>query len=132
MHFFDDLDEAVEILSDYVAERPTAGEFAKFDLLLDGSYAAWLRFANSLRMRLAVRLASVAPEKARAEFRKAAADPYGVIEVNTNNAAVKTSGIYSNPLGRHERFDGVRADGFRRPAYREVFRTLRRGSRYCE
>ena len=37
---------------------------------------AWLRFANSLRMRLAVRLASVAPEKARAEFRKAAADPY--------------------------------------------------------
>lgn len=35
----------------------------------------------------------------RAEFRKAAADPYGVIEVNTNNAAVKTSGIYSNPLG---------------------------------
>ena len=99
MHFFDDLDEAVEILSDYVAERPTAGEFAKFDLLLDGSYAAWLRFANSLRMRLAVRLASVAPEKARAEFRKAAADPYGVIEVNTNNAAVKTSGIYSNPLG---------------------------------
>lgn len=39
MHFFDDLDEAVEILSDYVAERPMAGEFAKFDLLLDGSYA---------------------------------------------------------------------------------------------
>lgn len=99
MRFFDDLDQASEILSDYVAERPTAGEFAKFDLLLDGSYAAWLRFANSLRMRLAVRLASVAPEKARAEFRKAAADPYGVIEVNTNNAAVETSGIYSNPLG---------------------------------
>lgn len=55
MRFFDDLDQASEILSDYVAERPTAGEFAKFDLLLDGSYAAWLRFANSLRMRLAVR-----------------------------------------------------------------------------
>mgnify|MGYP000757584811 FL=1 len=40
MRFFDDLDQASEILSDYVAERPTAGEFAKFDLLLDGSYAA--------------------------------------------------------------------------------------------
>ena len=36
MRFFDDLDQASEILSDYVAERPTAGEFAKFDLLLDG------------------------------------------------------------------------------------------------
>ena len=33
MHFFDDLDEAVEILSDYVAERPMAGEFAKCPVL---------------------------------------------------------------------------------------------------
>lgn len=109
--------------------------------LLDGSYAAWLRFANSLRMRLAVRLASVAPEKARAEFRKAAADPYGVIEVNTNNAAGRDFGNLLESArrdqpelerSRHERLDGVRADRVRRSAYREVFRTLRRGSRYCE
>ena len=103
MHFFDDLDEAVGILADYIALRPAANEFAKFDLLLDGSYPAWLRFANSLRMRLAVRLAAAAPEKARAEFRKALANPGGVIETNTSNAAVAASGVYSNPLGEINR-----------------------------
>ena len=70
--FFDDLDEAADILAAWVEEQPEAGEFSRFDLLLDGSYTAWLRFANSLRMRLAVRIAVAAPEKARAEFRKAA------------------------------------------------------------
>ncbi len=139
MRFFDDLDQASEILSDYVAERPTAGEFAKFDLLLDGSYAAWLRFANSLRMRLAVRLASVAPEKARAEFRKAAADPYGVIRGQYEQCGGRDFGNLLESArrdqpelerSRHERLDGVRADRVRRSAYREVFRTLRRRSRY--
>lgn len=76
--FFDDLDEAADILAAWVEEQPEAGEFSRFDLLLDGSYTAWLRFANSLRMRLAVRIAVAAPEKARAEFRKAAAAAGGV------------------------------------------------------
>ena len=97
--FFDDLDEAADILAAWVEEQPEAGEFSRFDLLLDGSYTAWLRFANSLRMRLAVRIAVAAPEKARAEFRKAAQAAGGVIETSMENAAVKTSGTYSNPLG---------------------------------
>lgn len=45
--FFDDLDEAADILAAWVEEQPEAGEFSRFDLLLDGSYTAWLRFANS-------------------------------------------------------------------------------------
>ena len=98
-HFFADLDEAVQILSEYVAEHPAANEFASFDLLLDGSYAAWLRFANSLRMRLAVRIAMAAPERAEEEVRTALGDSHGVIEVNTSNAAVDASGVYLNPLG---------------------------------
>ena len=91
--------EAADILAAWVEEQPEAGEFSRFDLLLDGSYTAWLRFANSLRMRLAVRIAVAAPEKARAEFRKAAQAAGGVIETSMENAAVKTSGTYSNPLG---------------------------------
>ena len=50
--FFDDLDEAADILAAWVEEQPEAGEFSRFDLLLDGSYTAWLRFANSLRLSL--------------------------------------------------------------------------------
>ncbi len=98
-HFFADLDEAVRILSEYVAGHPAANEFAQFDLMLDGSYAAWLRFANSLRMRLAVRIAAAAPERAAGEFRAALDDPGGVIEANADNVAVDASGVYLNPLG---------------------------------
>lgn len=103
LRFFDDLDEAVAILSDYIDRHPSAAEFAKFDMLLDGTYASWLRLANSLRMRLAVRIAAADPERGRAEFRKAAQHPFGVIEQNTENAAVAASELYTNPLGEINR-----------------------------
>lgn len=97
--FFTDLDEAVDILTRYVDAHPSAAEFRKFDAILDGSYASWIRFANSLRMRLAVRIATADPERARREFRTAAANPHGVIEENRSNAVVAVSDTYLNPLG---------------------------------
>ena len=36
-----------------------------FDMLLDGDYDSWIKFANSLRMRLAMRIAVASPEKAK-------------------------------------------------------------------
>lgn len=102
-HFFDDLDEAARILAADVMKRGETNEFRRFDLLLDGSYTAWIRLANSLRMRLAVRLATVAPQRAAEEFVRSLDDPFGVFEQSTDNAAVATSGTYSNPLGEINR-----------------------------
>lgn len=48
--FFCELDTAVAVLSDYIVEHPRASEFARFDMLLDGDYDSWIKFANSLRM----------------------------------------------------------------------------------
>ena len=101
--FFDDLDEAETILTGAVRERGVSEEFGKFDLLLDGSYVSWIRLAASLRMRLAVRVACGLPERAAAEFRKSLEGSYGVIETNPANAAVSTSGTYTNPLGEINR-----------------------------
>ena len=101
--FFDDLDERETILTGAVRERGVSEEFGKFDLLLDGSYVSWIRLAASLRMRLAVRVACVLPERAAAEFRKSLEGSYGVIETNPANAAVSTSGTYTNPLGEINR-----------------------------
>lgn len=63
--FFCELDTAVAVLSDYIVEHPGASEFARFDMLLDGDYDSWIKFANSLRMRLAMRIAVASPEKAK-------------------------------------------------------------------
>ncbi len=98
--FFHELDTAVQML-DHAVLHPQApeSEFANFDLLLDGKYTSWARFANSLRMRLAIRIAVSDPETARQEFTKAFLNPYGVFEDPKEMAAVSATHNYLNPLG---------------------------------
>ena len=60
--FLDDLKTAVEILENYVNLAGYTPEFSRFDLLLDGKVESWIRFANSLRLRLAIRLAMADPD----------------------------------------------------------------------
>ena len=67
-YFLDDLKTAVGILENYVNLADYTPEFSRFDLLLDGKVESWIRFANSLRLRLAIRLAMADPDKARQEF----------------------------------------------------------------
>ena len=97
--FFCELDTAVTVLSKYIDEHDEASEFARFDILLDGEYASWIKFANSLRMRLAMRMAVVEPEKAKAEFLKALNNEYGVLQDADELVAVCTTSGYTNPLG---------------------------------
>lgn len=97
--FFNELDSAVVALTDYIKKKPESNSFARFDILLDGKYTSWIKFANSLRMRLAMRIASIAPDKARSEFRKGLNNEYGVFETENEGAAVSTKSGYTNPLG---------------------------------
>lgn len=97
--FFDDLDIAVDLLTDYHTNTPLAREFSQFDLLLDGDYASWLKLANSLRLRLAIRIAMADPAKAAEEARKALQNPFGVLEGHKETVAVATTAGYTNPLG---------------------------------
>jgi hypothetical protein len=57
------------------------------DVLLNGDMAAWKRFANTLRMVMALRLSKADPAKGRTEY--AAADAAGVISSNTQNISYK-------------------------------------------
>lgn len=97
--FFCELDTAVNTLTDYVKSHPEAAEFSRFDILMDGKYTSWIRFANSLRMRLAMRIAVVDKDKARSEFLKAFNNEYGVLEAESDLVAVSTASGYANPLG---------------------------------
>lgn len=105
-YFLDDLKTAVGILENYVNLAGYTPEFSRFDLLLDGKVESWIRFANSLRLRLAIRLAMADPDKARQEFADALAGPLGVFEEPTQLVAVTTDEEYSNPLGEINRVWG--------------------------
>lgn len=101
--FFRDLDIAVGLITEHLRSKTIAPDLSDFDILLDGNYTSWLKFANSLRMRLAIRIAMADPEKARSEFLKAFHNPYGVFETVKDRLVVSIRNGYQNPLGEINR-----------------------------
>ncbi len=87
--FFEDLNTAIGTLTP-LASSPLK-PFERFDLVYDGTYKAWLRFANSLRLRLAIRIAKADPAKAKTEGEAALAHPAGLLELPADDAAVDIS-----------------------------------------
>ncbi len=90
--FFADLDTAVDLLSN----DDTNTTFTNFDLVYGGNVSKWIQFANSLRLRLAIRIAMADPVKAKIEGEKALSNPYGLIENNSDNFIIH--GSKSHPL----------------------------------
>lgn len=81
---------------------------------LSGDAAAWKRYANSLRLRFAMRISEVAEEKARAEFEKALTADGGYITTADQDAYI----IYTD--GPFTLYDGSRDLDFRVNALGEI------------
>jgi hypothetical protein len=95
--FFLQLDTVVTTLEAYTKANPTATPFASFDMIYGGKYAEWIKYANSLRLRLAMHIVNIDPVTAKAQALKAINDPGGLITVNTDNAGITGFG-YHNPI----------------------------------
>lgn len=89
---FDQLDAAIQVLTD----NSTNDFSSNADLVYQGSVLKWIKFANSLRLRLAVRISNVDPDKARMEGEKAVSQTFGVMENNDDNAFLKV--LSANPF----------------------------------
>lgn len=97
--FFDDLDEAIKILVTYVADKGP-NTFESADIMMpEGkrTYSQWLKFANSLRLRLAMRVSNVNSELAKTQAQAALNSANGGVLENAD----ETVGEYGirNPLG---------------------------------
>src|SRR5947207_861301 len=81
-----DLKDASDALRSLSVVHPA---LARQDLLLKGDVAGWRRFANSLRLRLAMRLSEVAPAEAQAIVQEILADSttYPLVATNAQNVA---------------------------------------------
>jgi len=75
------------------------------DPIYGGNNLRWQRFANSLRLRHAMRLANKDPATAQAQITAALAAPGGVIASNADNAQMNWpgDGIYDNPWAANNR-----------------------------
>nr|WP_233260758.1 SusD/RagB family nutrient-binding outer membrane lipoprotein [Pedobacter sp. HMWF019] len=104
-NFFADLDEATAALKTFIAGgKSLPFEFSTMDLIYGSNksteFENWLRFANSLRLRLALRIVKIDPVLAKLQGEKAL-DPAngGVITDNTQIVQVAVpAGNFSNPL----------------------------------
>ncbi|MGL5979943.1 MAG: SusD/RagB family nutrient-binding outer membrane lipoprotein [Phocaeicola sp.] len=97
--FFKDLDEAVSDLNKYISE----GKFERFsetDIMMPAgkrNYAQWVKFANSLRLRLALRVSNIDKTLAQEQVTKAL-DPANGGVLTSFDETVGEYGV-SNPLG---------------------------------
>lgn len=82
--FFERLGQAVQTL-----ENNSGNAFGQNDLMYEGNVDQWIRFANSLQLRLAMRVRYAAPDLAKTEAEEAVAR--GVMLENSHNAALTTS-----------------------------------------
>ncbi|KGN97119.1 SusD/RagB family nutrient-binding outer membrane lipoprotein [Porphyromonas sp. COT-290 OH3588] len=104
----------------------------EYDLIAGKDVQNWIKFANSLRMRLAMRMVKAAPEQAKAEFESAVAD--GALEATDKDIALLTQGRH--PLYTiSENWDDTRLNAnfanlltrLKHPALKEWFTPIPQG-----
>lgn len=89
-----ELTEAVNTLSEYTMSSIPATA----DYIYGGNITKWIRFANSLKLRLAMRIINVDQEFATAAALSAVSHEIGVIESNEDIARLSTFGTSGNPI----------------------------------
>ena len=98
-------DKQQDIYTDLFKElKQAAAQFdggapVKGDILLDGNIAAWKKFANSVRMIMALRLSAVDAAKGKTEFLDAMGSSGGYLTTNSDDVMlVYPGGNYSSPF----------------------------------
>ena len=94
--FFADLESAIVSLTPLINDD--ARPFTNFDLVYGGDYEKWIQFANSLRLRLAIRVSKVNPSLAQTEGEAALANSVGLLTSNDNNFNIATRSGATHPL----------------------------------
>ena len=95
--FFAELDDAIDVLTSYYTANSSSKLLANFDYVFGGDVESWIRFANTLRLRLALRVAYANETLAKAEAQKSFDSTVGFLE----KTAVHANGSkysYLNPF----------------------------------
>lgn len=93
--FVDILTKSIDEIAGYVTANPSARDFAAYDKIYKGDLGAWARYANSLLLRMAIRMRFADPVLAKKVGEYALTNPVGLIETNAQNAVIEYS---PNPI----------------------------------
>lgn len=97
--FFQELGNAVDVLNNYKNANPGSTILSEYDIIFGGDVTKWIKFANSLRLRLAMRVVYADEALAKAEAEKAVADMTGVMTEAADVAKISKSYVtYTHPV----------------------------------
>ena len=99
---FKELTEATAQLSQHLSDA----SYGESDVIFDGDNAKWLKFGNTLRLRLAMRISKVEPDKAKEEAEAAVAG--GVMSELSDDAYLESSGVNYNGYNRQSGWNEFR------------------------
>ncbi|MDO5663737.1 MAG: SusD/RagB family nutrient-binding outer membrane lipoprotein [Bacteroidia bacterium] len=83
-NMFNDLNEAIATFKSYIASNPQGKPFGSFDKVYGGDMNKWFKFANSLKLRMAIRIRYANSQFAQQMGEEAVRS--GVITSNADNA----------------------------------------------
>jgi len=131
--FFEELGNAIDALTSY-ADNNSAAYMTDYDYIYSGNTTKWIKFANTLRLRLAMRISYVDETKAQSEAASAINHSYGLM-TSTSDAAIlhqTSSFTFINPIWEvSESFQDMRMgatmdcylNGYNDPRISSYFRT---------
>lgn len=98
--FLSELDESINALTQFAIGNPSSRLLEKYDLVYNGDVSKWVKFANTLRLRLALRIVYADPTLAKSEAEKSVNNPIGVINDVSERALLQRSSnlLYYHPL----------------------------------
>jgi hypothetical protein len=98
--FFSELDESIDVLTIYAQGNPNNTILKQYDYIYAGNVVNWIKFANTLRLRLSMRVVNANASLAKTEAEKSILNPFGVIGSVNERAILQRSEklTYYHPL----------------------------------
>lgn len=85
-NMFKDLDNAIDTLTVFVAKNPNYTAMQSFDNVYQGDFTKWIKYANSLKLRMAMHIVYADPVLAKQKAEEAVKHSIGVIKLNNDIA----------------------------------------------
>lgn len=89
--FFNELDHAIGVLGTYVDQNPGKTYMARYDNIYSGDVSRWVKFANTLRLRLAMRVSYVDQALATQQANAAISEVHGLMSSVADDAILHQS-----------------------------------------
>lgn len=98
--FFEELDSAIEVLTTFWQAQPSTKVLEDYDNVYSGNIGSWLKLANTLRLRLAMRVVYADNALAMQQAEIAINHVAGLMATSADLAAVHkpSAGVWENPL----------------------------------